>query len=387
MAKKDEDKRKRRAGKASKVRATSHLRSKTKVAKVASTPARKPVSSKKGQAREISSRARAVSKKRPPVSRKRPVPASRKPKRDTSKKVVPLRKSVKPAKASKTKKPLSKKPLPRKLAGKPPKKPPRKPSVKPPRESPRKRPRKPAKKPLPKPPRKRLRKPARKPPRKPLRPPLRPKRLPPGRKPPRRKRKPKKPARRKYPPWIKWALSAEALMQDKLGTLMTLLVGIEPGLDTAIKSMVNADGTVDAELRIGNLPSEWRSIEGLPLIVSALSEALRGMGAFPSEPTMGGAFWISFGVRFGPSSQKEILQFARIYKRFRGLLQIGVHYTSADALTGMLNNAAGIRMLIERLWQRRDLPPVQLLVRVTWTPKAGREQRPARYAGEEGDKA
>jgi len=124
-------------------------------------------------------------------------------------------------------------------------------------------------------------------------------------------------------------------------------------------------------------------LRGMPLLMATLSEAVRAMGAFPVNPSMGGAFWVSFGVRFGPKDRREIDQMAKFYKRFRGLLQVGAHHATAQHLSAILNNAMTIKYLVERLWHKRDLPPVQLLVRVVWTPT---KIRPGRFAGEEGGK-
>jgi hypothetical protein len=119
------------------------------------------------------------------------------------------------------------------------------------------------------------------------------------------------------------------------------------------------------------------------MVVATLSEAIRAMGAFPVAPAMGGTFWVSFGLRFGPKNHREIEEMAKFYKRFRGLLQIGAHYTSAQSLSTILTNALAIRLLVERVWAKRDLPPVQLLVRFFWTPGSA---RPGRFKGEEGIK-
>ena len=98
---------------------------------------------------------------------------------------------------------------------------------------------------------------------------------------------------------------------------------------------------------------------------------------------MGGAFWISCGLRFGPKSEAEVEEMAKFYKRFRGLFQVGSYPTTAQALPAILNNVLAIRYLIERVWARRELPPAQLLVRIVWTPT---NVKPGRFAGEEGDK-
>ena len=177
------------------------------------------------------------------------------------------------------------------------------------------------------------------------------------------------------------ASAAEELILDKLWRLRDNLDFLERGLDMSAKSFTNADGTVDGELRLRNLPDEWRTVAGMPALVATLSEAIRGMGAFPKAPPMGGTFWVSFGLRFGPKNHREIEEMAKFYKRFRGLLQIGAHYATAQALSAILTNALAIRMLVERVWASRDLPPAQLLVRFFWTPG---DDRPARFKGEEG---
>ena len=98
---------------------------------------------------------------------------------------------------------------------------------------------------------------------------------------------------------------------------------------------------------------------------------------------MGGAFWVSFGLRFGPKNQHEVEEMAKFYKRFRGLFQVGAHHATAQTLSAILTNALTVRYLVERVWVKRDLPPAQLLVRFVWTPDG---VRPGRFAGEEGSK-
>jgi hypothetical protein len=163
--------------------------------------------------------------------------------------------------------------------------------------------------------------------------------------------------------------------------LQDLFLLDEPDLDTDVKSFINRDSTVDGELRLRNLPDEWRSIEGLPLLVATLSEVIRATKALPHRPP--GAFWVSFGLRFGPKDEHEIEEMAKFYKRFRGLFQVGAYHTSAESIPAILNNALAVRDLVERVWAKRDLPPVQLLVRIVWTPDG---KRPGRFAGEQGIK-
>ena len=314
---------------------------------------------------------------------KKPLAKKQLPSKQTTKKPLPLTKKQRPSKQP-TKKPLAKKQLPSKQLTKkqlpltkkqlPSKQPTKKPFAK--KQLPSKQP---TKKPLP---RKSL-------PRKPLTKKPLPRRL------PSKKQAHKKPPSRKlptpkliaqkikhqYPTFMAQANAAEFMSLTKLGTMQDTLEIIEPGLDMGLKSFINADGTVDIELRLRNLPDEWRTPEGMPALVGALSEAIRAMGAFPRYPGFGGAFWVSFGLRFGPKDESEIAQMASFYKRHRGLLQVAAYHTPASAVPAILNNAVVIRSLVESIWEKRNLPPLQILARIVWTPDG---KRPGRFAGEGG---
>ena len=300
---------------------------------------------------------------------KKPLPRTLPARKPSVKKPLPRKPLVR--------KPSVKKPLPRTLpARKPPvkkplpRKPPaRKPSVKKPLSH-KPSARKPlSRKPLPRKP------PARKPPvKKPF------PRKPPARKPPARKPTGKKP-RHQYPTFMAKAAAAEMLSLTKLSKMEDVLAITEPQLDMGLKSFINADGTIDSELRLRNLPDDWRTVEGIPGLMGALSEAIRAMGAFPRYPDMGGAFWVSFALRFGPKDEAEIEEMAKFYKRFRGLLQVGAYHTMASAVPAILNNAAAIRNLVGSIWEKRSLPPAQIMARIVWTPDG---RRPGRFKGEGG---
>ena len=328
--------------------------------------------------------------RRPPVKKKPPLP----PRRVPVKKKPPLPPRRPPVKK---KPPLPPRRPPTKKKPPPPRRPPVKKPLPPPRRPPVKK-----KPPLPsrrvpvkkKPPLPSRRPPVKKKPPLPARrPPVKKKPLPVKKKPPllpRKKRrlparelpaKKKPPKKRRYPTFMGRAAAADELILSKLGVMMGALVDAYPGLDVGVKSFVNADGTVDGELRMRDLPDEWRTVDGMPDLVAALSDAVHVMGAFPTRPTMGGAFWVSFGLRFGPKDLREVEEMAKAYKRFRGLFQVGAYHSPASVLSAILNNALTIRHLVETMWEKRDLPPVQLLVRVVWTPDG---QRPGRFAGEEG---
>jgi len=323
---------------------------------------------------------RAPAKKRPLPARKvpakkRPLPARKVPakKRPLPARKVPAKKQPQPEwKAPAKKRPLPARKVPAKKRPLPARKVPAKKRPLPARKVPAKKRPLPARKvPAKKPPLPARKAPAKKPPVK--------KRPLPERRPPVKK----KPEKRRYPSFMSRAAAAEALILEHLGRLDSALSVQEPGLDTTVKAFINADATVDGELRMRSLPAEWRTLRGMPSLMATLSEAVRAMGAFPTKPSMGGAFWVSFGVRFGPKDRREIEHMEKFYKRFRGLLQVGAHHATAQSLSAILNNALTIKFLVERLWHKRDLPPVQLLVRVVWTPT---NVRPGRFKGEEGGK-
>jgi hypothetical protein len=176
---------------------------------------------------------------------------------------------------------------------------------------------------------------------------------------------------------------AESMMLDRLSQLQDGVAMVQPGLDMAIQTFVNLDGTVDGELRISNLPAEWREIDGVGSLVATLSSALRTFDAFPPRPVMGGAFWAAFGIRFGPQNETEVGELADLYKRFRGLFQIGTYPTPAwntgPLQLALVGDTVGLRAMIESLMEKRGLPATVILIRFIWTPDG---KRPAHYQGE-----
>ena len=236
---------------------------------------------------------------------------------------------------------------------------PRKPSRKPPRKPSRKPPRKPSRKPPRKPPRKLPRKPSRKPARKP------------------RKRRPARQVSER-------SKEADLEMQAKLVSLMETVKAVIPELDLAVKTFVNVDGSVDGELRMGRLPEEWRSPEGILEGIALLSEIFRSFRVFEESPPMGGKFWISFGVRFGPQNDTELGRLAELYKRFRGMLQTGTYPVPAWHATPIQNSLTiGLRTIIDGFMNKHGLPPSVILVRFIWIPDG---TRPGRYQDELGSK-
>jgi hypothetical protein len=295
---------------------------------------------------------------------------------------------------------------PRKIPGKPPRKiskklrrkiprkPSRKISKKQPRKIPRKIPKKPPRKIPGKPPRKISKKLRRKIPRKPSRKisKKQPRKIPrkPAKK--RRRRRPQKP----LPPLPAGAKEAETLMLSKLEEAMGLVTMMFPATSMAIKSAINSDWTVDGELRVDNLPDELRTMDGMLEIIALLSEAFRAFRPFPQVPDMGGKFWISLGVRFGPNNESEIGKLADLYKRFRGLFQTGTYPMFAWNMASIQSAIApALKTIFEGIAVRMGVPPATLLIRFIWTPGPRKswkdiprmqqiKQRPGHWEGEGG---
>lgn len=176
-------------------------------------------------------------------------------------------------------------------------------------------------------------------------------------------------------------------------SLLETIEALYPGMDLAIKTFANADGTVDGELRVGNLPEDWRTEDGLLEMVSSLSVVFESFRPFDKDPPMGGRFWISFGVRFGPQNDAEMEDLAKLYKRFRGMLQTGTYPTPAWHLSAILNSLVvenqGFRVIVNGLMNHYGIPPTVILIRFIWTQargKGGEVIRPGRYADEIGGK-
>ena len=156
-------------------------------------------------------------------------------------------------------------------------------------------------------------------------------------------------------------------------------LGVAPGeLSLGIKSFVNLDGTVDAEIRISELPYLWQTEEGRVSMTEFLSNVLRKAGILSPGKEAGG-YYISIGIRFGRTGNVEDL--AELYKRYRGLFQVAAFPTSMHLISGIMNNVVSISVITDSLRKKRGLPPAVIFLRVTWTPTG---QRPERYLGERG---
>lgn len=169
-------------------------------------------------------------------------------------------------------------------------------------------------------------------------------------------------------------------MQQHLGGILEAIVGAVPGLDAGLKTFINADGSVDGEVRMGPLPDEWRVPEGLVQLKEFLSTLLRQAGELaPGEE--GGRYFVSIGVRFGPSNDSEIGEMAELYKRHRGLFQVACYALDAGIPSGSQNAVVAIGDIIKKIMDKRGMPPTVIFIRYTWTPDS---TRPHRYAGESG---
>lgn len=202
-----------------------------------------------------------------------------------------------------------------------------------------------------------------------------------------KKKLPGRPRRPELPLVAEASRLAEQEMQARLLALLDSIGAIEGGLSMTVQTFVNRDGTVDGELRIGHLPDEWRIPGGAALLVSTLSNAIRAITVFASKPSMGGTYWASFGIRFGPQNEAEVGEMVDLYKRYRGMFQIGTYPTPAwgqgalqVALTG---DTVGLRAMLNSLMKKRGLSPSVILIRFIWTPD---NKRPAHYRGEKGEK-
>jgi len=286
----------------------------------------------------------------------------------------PSRSSKKPQKKRVTLKPVKKTP-----AKKAPPKKRRRPAVP---LSPRK-PRRPTKKPQPKKPQpKKRRPPSRKPPSRKPRPPAR-KPRPPRKRPP--ARKPKPPSRKRKPRPVIVGRSEESFaahhtIEEYLAAAQLDILSSLPEVSLAIKTFINADGTVDGDLRISDVPELWRTEDGFPTMAAYLSALLIRLGTLPASQD-GGRFFISLGIRFGPRDIGEIENLAALYKRFRGLFQVASHPLDASFKSGLQNAVAAMSAFVKSLMSKRGLPPAVVFIRITWMPSG---MTPGRYEGEAG---
>jgi hypothetical protein len=173
---------------------------------------------------------------------------------------------------------------------------------------------------------------------------------------------------------------AEKKILDHMSLLMEHLAFEEGTLELAMKSFINADMTVDGELRVGRLLDHWRTEEGIPELMEILSRLLRGIGTL-KPGSEGGAYWISIGVRFGPQTDAEMGDLAEMYKRYRGMFQVASYPLDASKPGGVQNAIVAFGSIVRSLMEKKGLPPAVVFVRYTWMPDGS---RPGRFEGEKG---
>jgi len=339
-------------------------------------PSRKAPSLKKSLPRKVQPRKALPPRKAPPrkkvpprkvYPRKKVQPRKAPPRKKVPPRPVPPRKKVPPRQVPPRKKVPPRKVYPRKKV-QPRKAPPRK-KVQPRKAPPRKKvpPRK-------APPRKKVQ-PRKAPPRK---------KVSPRKAPPRKKVPPRKaPPKPEWPRLPERSQGAEAEVQASLLGLQGAIEAEGLGIGLTVQSFINRDGTVDGELRVDDLPDGWRVEGGGSLIVEFLSRVFQHWDAFPQRPEVGGAYWVSFGVRFGPRSEAELEQLERLYKKHRGLFQIGTYpvqgWGRGAVQLCLTDYKVGLRAMLDNMMDRRGMPPTSILIRVVWTPDG---TRPGHYEGE-----
>jgi hypothetical protein len=176
---------------------------------------------------------------------------------------------------------------------------------------------------------------------------------------------------------------AEVEIQTRLLALQEALARLESELRMGVATFVNPDGTVDGELRIANLPSDWREPGGGKAIAAFLSSAFREWRAFDKQPVMGGSFWISFTIRFGGMSEEEVEALVKLYKRHRGQWQITTYPLQAwlpgAIQMALVSDVGGIKGMVTSLMDKRGYPPSAIHVRVIWMTT---NERPGHFKGE-----
>ena len=147
-----------------------------------------------------------------------------------------------------------------------------------------------------------------------------------------------------------------------------------------MKTFVNADGTVYGEVRLSDLPEEWRGGDDLVGLMAFLSDVLTGVGLLVAGAE-GGGYWISIGVRFGAQTDAERGDLAEMYKRYRGMFQVASYALDLSRQGSIGNAIVAFEMIVRSLMEKRGLPISVVFVRYTWTPDG---VRPSRYEGERG---
>lgn len=140
------------------------------------------------------------------------------------------------------------------------------------------------------------------------------------------------------------------------------------GHDGAASIAGNADGSIDAEVRVRAIPHGMKVNE----ILLDLEHSLRDLLG-PGWPKGVAPAWISAGVRF-PARPHEIddEDFRKEYKVVRGLAEAFVHWQRQSKLA---ENFLTTRLIAKKLHAAGRLKPEQIIVRVHWNPDNNRPRR------------
>lgn len=140
------------------------------------------------------------------------------------------------------------------------------------------------------------------------------------------------------------------------------------GHDGAASIAGNADGSIDAEVRVRAIP------HGILVndILLDLEHALRDLLG-PGWPKGVAPAWLSVGVRFpARGNEMDDADFRKEYKVVRGLAEAFVHWQRQSKLA---ENFVTARVVARRLHNAGRLKPEQIIVRVHWNPDNNRPRR------------
>jgi hypothetical protein len=136
---------------------------------------------------------------------------------------------------------------------------------------------------------------------------------------------------------------------------------ITRGYDAAEAIAGNADGSIDAEVRVRAIPHGVKVNEVLLDAEHALRDRL------------GPLMWISVGVRFPARPEEEKDEdFRKEYRVVRGLAEVYVHW---QRHTKLADNFQTSRVITRRLRDVGRLKPEQVIIRIHWNPENRKPRR------------
>lgn len=120
--------------------------------------------------------------------------------------------------------------------------------------------------------------------------------------------------------------------------------------DSNVDSAVNADGSVDVEIRI----SVPRGEDGRSMLLDLADKVVVPHG-----------WWIAVGWIFSPSADMTDEERAN-YERFYKLLQVHTHYQQSDRKSA---NIVGALKIYDSLEESKRRKPEQFYIRIHWSPE------------------